>query len=88
MTFLYSQSDAILMERFAAMNRHRGTIGEETTMCVDHCCRLDFDTLLADPLTRAMMDSDGVSESELIAVLELARNARFDEGVAGGVAGG
>ena len=49
-------------------------------MCMDHSCRLDFDTLLADPLTRAVMDSDGVSEIDLIAVLELARDARYAEG--------
>jgi hypothetical protein len=53
--------------------------GEETTMCPDHTCRMDFETLLADPLTRALMDSDGVSETELIAVLELARDARIGE---------
>jgi len=45
-------------------------------MCPDHSCRMDFAALLADPLTRAVMDSDGVSEGELIAVLELARDAR------------
>ena len=53
-------------------------------MCPDHSCRMDYDALLADPLTRAMMDSDGVSETDLIAVLELARNARFGEGGAAG----
>ncbi len=46
-------------------------------MCPDHSCRMDFAALLADPLTRAVMDSDGVSEGELIAVLELARDARL-----------
>jgi hypothetical protein len=53
-------------------------------MCADATCHMDFDALLADPLTRAVMDSDGVSETELIAVLELARDARFAEGAAGG----
>ena len=53
-------------------------------MCPDQTCRMDFDALLADPLTRAMMDSDGVSENELIAVLMMARDARFAEGLAGG----
>lgn len=48
-------------------------------MCPDHTCRLDFAALLADPLTHAMMKSDGVSERELIAVLELARDARLAE---------
>ena len=48
-------------------------------MCPDHSCRMDFAALLADPLTRAVMDSDGVSETELIAVLELARDARCTE---------
>jgi hypothetical protein len=52
--------------------------GEETeAMCPDQTCRMDFETLLADPLTRALMDSDGVSERDLIAVLELARDARM-----------
>lgn len=49
-------------------------------MCPDQTCRMDFDALLADPLTRAMMDSDGVSETELIAVLQMARDARGSEG--------
>lgn len=48
-------------------------------MCPDQTCRMDFDALLADPLTRAMMDSDGVSETELIAVLQMARDARGTE---------
>ena len=51
-------------------------------MCPHPDCRsdpfwqMDYDALLADPLTRLVMDSDGVSERELIAVLELARDAR------------
>ena len=49
-------------------------------MCPDHSCHMDFDALLADPLTHAMMASDGVSVGELIAVLELARNAQRAEG--------
>lgn len=53
-------------------------------MCPDHTCRLDsgrldLDALLADPLTRMVMDSDGVSEGELMAVLEMARDARRTE---------
>ena len=53
-------------------------------MCPDHTCRLDFNTLLADPLTRLVMDSDGVSERELIAVLEMARDARITEAARAG----
>ena len=48
-------------------------------MCPDQTCRMDFETLLSDPLTRAVMDSDGVSERDLIAVLEQARDARMAE---------
>lgn len=48
-------------------------------MCPDHSCRMDYETLLSDPLTRAVMDSDGVSERDLIRVLELARDARMAE---------
>jgi hypothetical protein len=46
-------------------------------MCPDQTCRMDFETLMSDPLTRALMDSDGVSERDLVAVLELARDARM-----------
>jgi len=46
-------------------------------MCPDQTCRMNLETLLADPLTRAVMDSDGVSERDLLAVLELARQARL-----------
>lgn len=46
-------------------------------MCTDQTCRMDFETLMADPLTRAVMDSDGVSERDLVAVLEQARDARM-----------
>ena len=45
-------------------------------MCPDTDCRMDYDALLADPLTRLVMDSDGVTEHELIAVLVLARDAQ------------
>ena len=48
-------------------------------MCPDQTCRMDFHALLADPLTRAVMDSDGVSENDLIAVLLMARDARGTE---------
>ncbi len=33
-------------------------------------CALTFEMLIADPLTRAMMDSDGVQLNEMIALLE------------------
>ncbi len=52
-------------------------------MCPDLSCRMDFHALLADPLTRAVMDSDGVSEMDLIAVLELARDALVAQAAAG-----
>ena len=58
-------------------------------MCPDHTCRLDagrmdFNSLLADPLTRMVMASDGVSERDLIAVLEMARDARLTEAAGAG----
>jgi hypothetical protein len=37
---------------------------------------LSFETLLTDPMTRMVMESDGVSISELVAVLETAGAAR------------
>lgn len=48
-------------------------------MCPDPACRMDFEALLADPLTHLVMLSDKVSVEELIAVLERARDARSDE---------
>ena len=36
---------------------------------------LDFETLLSDPMTRLVMQSDGVSMRELIRVLEKAGDA-------------
>jgi hypothetical protein len=36
---------------------------------------LSFETLLTDPMTRMVMESDGVSVAELIKVLEDARDA-------------
>ncbi len=36
---------------------------------------LSFETLLTDPMTRMVMESDGVSVAELIKVLEQARDA-------------
>lgn len=36
---------------------------------------LNFEAMLTDPLIRLVMDSDGVSLRELVAVLEVAREA-------------
>jgi hypothetical protein len=36
---------------------------------------LNFETMLTDPLIQMVMESDGVSLPELIAVLEVAREA-------------
>ncbi len=44
--------------------------------CPDDRTPLDFRSLLADPLTRLMMASDGVSEAALRAVLVQAATAR------------
>jgi hypothetical protein len=33
-------------------------------------CALTFETLIADPMTRAVMDSDGVQLDEMIALFE------------------
>ena len=47
--------------------------------CCDHEVRsvssLSFETLLTDPMTRMVMESDGVSIQDLIHVLERARDA-------------
>ena len=45
-------------------------------MCTDPACRLDFASLLADPLTQLVMDSDGISMDELVAVLQQVRTIR------------
>jgi len=44
-------------------------------MCQDDQRALTFETMLSDPLIRLMMASDGVSLSELVEVLEVARAA-------------
>ncbi len=44
-------------------------------MCSSDPGALSFEALLTDPMTRLVMDSDGVSLSDLIAVLETARAA-------------
>ena len=51
-----------------------------------HCakCALTFDMLIADPLTRAMMDSDGVHLDEMIALLERVWESREQRSADGG----
>ena len=44
-------------------------------MCQDSARPLTFETLLADPLVRLVMQADGVSVAELVAVMEVARDA-------------
>jgi len=44
-------------------------------MCQDDQRALTFETMLSDPLILMMMASDGVSFSELVEVLEVARAA-------------
>ena len=44
-------------------------------MYQDRVRPLSFEALLSDPLTRLLMDADGVSLDELIDVLEAARDA-------------
>ena len=44
-------------------------------MCQDDARPLTFETMLADPLIRMMMDSDGVTLREFVDVLEVARDA-------------
>jgi hypothetical protein len=44
-------------------------------MCQDDQRALTFETMLSDPMIRLMMASDGVSFSELVGVLEVARAA-------------
>jgi hypothetical protein len=46
-----------------------------TCGCEDDLRALNFETMLSDPLIRMVMASDGVSLPELIAVLEVAREA-------------
>lgn len=45
--------------------------------CEDLCCddprTLSFDTLLSDPLIRLVMESDGVTRTDMVAALEVAR---------------
>ncbi|MCW3476206.1 hypothetical protein OL599_16625 [Rhodovastum sp. RN2-1] len=44
-------------------------------MCTHDARPLTFETMLSDPLIRMVMDSDGVTLDELVAVLEVAREA-------------
>ncbi|HEY2133915.1 MAG TPA: hypothetical protein VGH36_13250 [Acetobacteraceae bacterium] len=46
-----------------------------TCTCHDDWRALNFETMLTDPLIQMVMESDGVSLPELIAVLEAARGA-------------
>jgi hypothetical protein len=46
-----------------------------TCTCHDDRRALNFETMLTDPLIQMVMESDGVSLPELIAVLEVAREA-------------
>lgn len=44
-------------------------------MSTDHQPGLTFETFLTDPLIRLVMESDGVSVAEMVAVLESAGHA-------------
>ncbi len=44
-------------------------------MQAESCGGLTFETFLTDPLIRLVMDSDGVSVAEMVAVLEAAGHA-------------
>ncbi len=44
-------------------------------MCQPNSQQLTFETMLSDPLIRLVMESDGVKPAELVAVLEVARQA-------------
>lgn len=48
--------------------------------CPEAACRLTYETLLEDELTHLLMDSDGVTQAELVRVLQAAAAAR--EGMA------
>jgi hypothetical protein len=45
-------------------------------MCSDSARKLSFETMLTDPLIRLVMDADGVTLAELVAVMEVARAAQ------------
>jgi hypothetical protein len=44
-------------------------------MCAESDDRLEFASMLRDPLIRLVMDSDGVTEQEMIAVMDQLRRA-------------
>ncbi len=44
-------------------------------MCSDDIRALSFETFISDPLIRLVMDSDRVTPTEMVAVLEVARAA-------------
>jgi hypothetical protein len=46
-----------------------------TSACKFDLRPLTFETMLSDPLIRLVMDSDGVTVNELVAVMEVAREA-------------
>src|SRR5258708_7848274 len=50
-------------------------IAGAASMCQSDSQQLTFETLLSDPLVRLVMQSDGVSTADLVAVLEIAREA-------------
>lgn len=43
--------------------------------CQDDVPALNFESLLSDPLIRLVMESDGVTDKEMVTVLETARAA-------------
>jgi hypothetical protein len=47
---------------------------------------MTFEMLIADPLTRAVMDSDGIDVSEMIALFERILSNRVQRGLAAGSA--
>lgn len=49
-------------------------------------CALTFEMLIADPLTRAVMDSDGVQMDEMIALFERVWERRISRNIGGAIA--
>jgi len=45
------------------------------SVCAHDARPLTFESMLSDPLIRLIMDSDGVTVGELVAVMEVARSA-------------
>ena len=48
------------------------------SVCAHDARPLTFETMLSDPLIRLIMDSDGVTIGDLVAVMEVARAAVVD----------